>query len=58
MTDAISAWFIRNDGKSSVDFINLLKAKDSSGLMELINVERENGILKNDDIAIIYLEVK
>ena len=59
MSDAISSWYfgITDDPVKRRDFISLLEGKDKEGLNGFIDNERQNDLLRNDDIAIIYIKM-
>lgn len=60
MSDAISSWYMKigqNDSGKQEKFVQLLQKRNTDSLKELIELERNNQNLRNDDIAIIYISV-
>lgn len=57
MSDAISSWYFgaADDPIKKQVFLSLLNSKDKKGLNEFIDNEMQNNLLRNDDIAIIYI---
>ncbi len=61
LTDGVAAWYLfldeTGDSATRSVFARLLGNEDSAGLTELFESERSSGRLKDDDIAILSLEV-
>jgi len=61
LTDGVAAWYLLMDENGDLAtrsaFTRLLRNEDSAGLTQLFESERTSGRLKDDDIAIISLEV-
>ncbi|HKE56021.1 MAG TPA: hypothetical protein VKB46_04945 [Pyrinomonadaceae bacterium] len=61
LTDGVAAWYLLLDETGDFEtrsvFARVLRDEDNAALTQLFESERSTGRLKNDDIAIISLEV-
>ena len=60
MTDALSAWYIETSARrdpAAERFDSLLAASDNTALAELVRRERAAARMKDDDVAVVRIEV-
>ena len=58
MTDAMADWYLRTtiaDSARTRRFLDCVRQNDRRSLTSLIQIERDNRLMRNDDIAIIYI---
>jgi hypothetical protein len=60
LSDAIASWYIRlneqQDYKTKSDFDDLLNQGDETAISDFLELERSEGRLKDDDVAIVCIE--
>jgi hypothetical protein len=56
LSDAVAAWYLEHSQQS--DFSSVFKGSDDAGIAAFFEYERQAGRIKNDDIAVVRLEVQ
>ncbi len=56
LSDAVAAWYLEHSEQS--DFSGVLESSDDEAIAAFFENERQAGRLKNDDIAVVRLEVQ
>jgi hypothetical protein len=56
LSDAVAAWYLEHSEQS--DFSGVFESSDDAGIAAFFENERQAGRIKNDDIAVVRLEVQ